>query len=95
MGTIAFIWLQTALMILFAKEFLPNDMSHVWKNMFKEKKKPLILTHEERTARFEAHLAKCQKEELDAIQKRHDAAIAHLRKQQEASKEFLNKKRGQ
>ena len=76
--TIAFIWLQTAIMILLAKEFLPNDMSHVWRNLFKEKKKPLILTPEERQARFEAHLAKCRKEELDAIQKRHDAAIAHL-----------------
>ena len=95
MGTIAFIWLQTALMILFAKEFLPNDMSHVWKNMFKEKKKPLILTHEERLARNKAHREKCSKEALEAIQKRHDDAQEHLRKQQEASREFLNKKRGQ
>ena len=50
--TIAFIWLQTAVMILFAKEFLPNDMSHVWRDLFKEKKKEE--TPEERDARRKA-----------------------------------------
>jgi len=34
--TTAFIWLQTAIMILFAKNFLPENMSHIWKNFFGE-----------------------------------------------------------
>ena len=46
--TTAFIWFQIAIMILFAKEFLPQDMSHIWKNMFKKRKKPHIMTDEER-----------------------------------------------
>jgi hypothetical protein len=34
--TTAFIWLQTAIMILFAKTFLPDNMSHIWKGLFGE-----------------------------------------------------------
>ena len=46
--TTAFIWFQIAIMILFAKEFLPQDMSHIWKNMFKERKAPpKKMTYEE------------------------------------------------
>ena len=46
--TTAFIWFQIAIMILFAKEFLPQDMSHIWKNMFKERKEtPPEMTYDE------------------------------------------------
>ena len=34
--TTAFIWLQTAIMIMFAKNVLPDNMSHIWKGLFGE-----------------------------------------------------------
>ena len=38
-GTFAIIWFQIAIMVLFAKEFLPNDMSWVWRQFLEKKKK--------------------------------------------------------
>ena len=34
--TFAYIWFQTAMLIIFAKNFLPDNMSHIWKGLFGE-----------------------------------------------------------
>jgi hypothetical protein len=37
-GTFAIIWFQIAILVLFAKEFLPQDMTWVWRQFIKKKK---------------------------------------------------------